>query len=104
MTMPQRMPMMARLVGRNSSICSAAISLLSLPILAGSLFALRQGAPSRPALVGALAGVMSAALGATLYAAHCADDSPLFVATWYTIAVALMAAVGAAIGSKVLRY
>jgi hypothetical protein len=77
---------------------------LSLPILAGSLLALRHGAPSRPAFVGALAGVMSAALGATLYAAHCTDDSPLFVAAWYTVAVVVMAALGAAIGNRVLRY
>jgi len=104
MTMPQRAPMMVRVIGKNSSLCSAAISLLSLPILAGSLLALRHGATSRPAFVGALAGVMSAALGATLYAAHCTDDSPLFVAAWYTIAVLVMAALGAAIGNKVLRY
>jgi hypothetical protein len=47
---------------------------------------------------------MSAGLGATFYAAHCADDSPLFVATWYTLAALVVAALGAAIGSKVLRY
>jgi hypothetical protein len=104
MTMPQQKPMMVRLIGRNSSLCSIAISIFSLPILAGSLLALRHGAPSRPAFVGALAGVMSAALGATIYAAHCADDSPLFVAAWYSIAVVVMAALGAAIGHRVLRY
>jgi hypothetical protein len=102
--MPQRAPAMARLIGRNSSICSVAIALLSLPMLAGSLLALRGGAPSRPALVGALAGLMSAGFGATLYAAHCADDSPLFVAAWYSIGTAIVTALGAAIGAKVLRY
>jgi hypothetical protein len=78
--------------------------LLSLPILGGAMIALRDGAPSRPAVAGALAGLMSAGLGATFYAAHCADDSPLFVATWYTLAALVVAALGAAIGSKVLRY
>ncbi|WP_441229214.1 NrsF family protein [Tardiphaga sp. 215_C5_N2_1] len=104
MTMPQRAPMMVRIIGRNSSLCSAAITLLSLPILGGAMIALRHGAPSRPAIAGALAGLMSAGLGATFYAAHCADDSPLFVATWYTLAALVVAALGAAIGSKVLRY
>ncbi|MGM4918839.1 MULTISPECIES: NrsF family protein [unclassified Tardiphaga] len=104
MTMPQRAPMMVRIIGRNSSLCSAAITLLSLPILGGAMIALRHGAPSRPAVAGALAGLMSAGLGATFYAAHCADDSPLFVATWYTLAALVVAALGAAIGSKVLRY
>jgi hypothetical protein len=104
MTMPQRAPMMVRIIGRNSSLCSAAITLLSLPILGGAMIALRHGAPSRPAVAGALAGLVSAGLGATFYAAHCADDSPLFVATWYTLAALVVAALGAAIGSKVLRY
>lgn len=104
MTMPQRASMMMRIIGRNSSLCSAAITLLSLPILGGAMIALRHGAPSRPAVAGALAGLMSAGLGATFYAAHCTDDSPLFVATWYTLAALVVAGLGAAIGSKVLRY
>lgn len=104
MAMPQRTPMMARIIGRNSSVCSAAITVLSLPILGGALLALRQGAPARPALAGAMAGLMSAGLGATLYAAHCADDSPLFVAVWYTLAAAALAGLGAVIGKRVLRY
>ena len=104
MMMPQRLPMMTRLVGRNSAVCLVAIPVLSLPLLAGALFALRHGAPSRPAVAGAIAGLMSAGLAATLYASHCADDSPLFVATWYTIATALVTAVGALAGARLLRY
>lgn len=104
MMLPQRMPMMMRMVGRNSMLCLTAVPVLSLPILAASLVALRQGAPARPALAGALAGLFSAGFAATLYAAHCPDDSPLFVATWYTLATALVTAVGALIGSRVLRY
>ena len=53
---------------------------------------------------GAMAGLLSAGLAATLYASHCPDDSPLFVATWYTIATALVTAIGALVGSKVLRF
>lgn len=82
----------------------AAVPLLSLPLLAASLIGLRHGAPARPALAGAMAGLLSAGLAATLYAAHCPDDSPLFVATWYTVATALVTAIGALLGSKVLRY
>ena len=104
MMMPQRMPMMSRMVGKNSSICLVAIPLLSLPFLAGALIGLRHGAPSRPALAGALAGLLSAGLAATLYASHCTDDSPLFVALWYTIATALVTAIGALAGAKWLRY
>jgi hypothetical protein len=104
MMMPQRLPMMTRLIGNNSRICMTAIPLMSLPILAGALVGLRHGAPTRPALAGAIAGLMSAGLAATLYAAHCTDDSPLFVATWYSIATALVVAVGALAGAKLLRF
>ena len=102
--MPQRVPMMTRLVGSNSKICMTAIPALSLPLLIAALMGLRHGAPARPALSGAIAGLLSAGLAATLYASHCTDDSPLFVATWYTIATACVAALGALIGSRVLKY
>jgi hypothetical protein len=104
MMMPQRAPMMTRLVGNNSRACLISIPLMSLPLLAGALLGLRHGAPAHPAAAGAIAGLVAAGLAATLYASHCTDDSPLFVATWYTIGTALVAAIGALIGSKVLRY
>jgi hypothetical protein len=104
MTMPQRLPMMTRLMGRNSMVCLTAIPAMSLPLLAAALFGLRHGAPARPAVTGAIAGLLAAGLAATLYASHCTDDSPLFVATWYSIATALVAAIGALAGSKLLRF
>jgi hypothetical protein len=103
MMLPQRLPMMTRLVGNNSRVCLTAIPLLSLPLLAAALIGLRHGAPTRPAVTGAIAGLLSAGLAATLYASHCTDDSPLFVATWYSLAAALVAAIGALAGAKVLR-
>ncbi|MGZ5804824.1 MAG: NrsF family protein [Xanthobacteraceae bacterium] len=104
MMMPQRLPMMTRLIGSNWRTCLTAIPALSLPLLVAALFGLRHGAPTRPAIAGAIAGLLSAGLAAMLYASHCTDDSPLFVATWYTIATALMTAIGALAGSKVLRF
>jgi hypothetical protein len=104
MLLPQRLPMMTRLVGQNSKICMTAIPLMSLPLLIASLMGLRHGAPARPAIAGAIAGLVSAGLAATLYASHCTDDSPLFVMTWYTIAAGLVAVVGALLGARVLRF
>ena len=104
MMLPQRLTWMTRLVGTNSRICLTAILILSMPFLAAALVALRHGAPARPALAGAFAGLLSAGLEATLYAAHCTDDSPLFVATWYTLATSLVVVIGALAGSRVLRY
>jgi hypothetical protein len=104
MMLPQRLPMMTRLVGNNAPVCMTAIPLMSLPLLAAALIGLRHGAPTRPAVAGAIAGLMSAGLAATLYASHCTDDSPLFVATWYPIAATTVAAIGAVAGAKVLRF
>jgi len=104
MMLPQRVPMMTRLIGSNSRVCLIAIPLMSLPLLAAALIGLRHGAPTRPAITGAIAGLLSAGLAASLYASHCTDDSPLFVATWYTMATALVAAIGAGLGARVLRF
>ncbi len=104
MMMPQRTPMMMRMVGKNSWTCLTSIPLMALPLLAAALFGLRHGAPTRPAVAGAIAGLLSAGLAATLYASHCTDDSPLFVATWYTIAAMVVAAIGALAGPRVLRF
>jgi len=103
MMLPQRLPLMTRLIGSNSRVCLTAIPLMSLPLLAAALIGLRHGAPTRPAIAGAVAGLLSAGLAATLYASHCTDDSPLFVASWYTTATALVTAIGALAGSRVLR-
>lgn len=102
--MPQRAPAMTRLIGNNAGLCLTAIPLLSLPLLAAALFALRRGATSHPALLGAFAGLAAAGLASTLYAAHCTDDSPLFVATWYSLATLAVGAIGAAAGARILRY
>jgi hypothetical protein len=104
MMLPQRLPMMTRLIGSNSRVCMTAIPVLALPLLAAALIGLRHGAPARPAVAGAIAGLLSAGLAATLYASHCTDDSPLFVATWYSIATALITAIGALAGSRMLRF
>ncbi len=55
----------------------------------------------KPARAGAIAGLAAGALAATLYALHCPDDSPFFVATWYTIAISALTLVGALAGSRI---
>lgn len=93
-----------RLAGNNARVCLVAIPLLSMPVLIAALWVLRGGAALHPARAGAAAGLFSAAVAATLYALHCTDDSPLFAATWYTLAAALVVAVGALAGPRVLRW
>jgi len=64
----------------------------------------RHGAPAHRGLAGAAAGLAASAVGAALDAWHCPDDSPLFMATWYTLAIALVTLVGYGIGRKALRW
>lgn len=88
----------------NWSKCLVLIPTLSITPLAAILYALKSGAPANPALAGAVGGLLSGAIGATLYASHCDADSPLFVAVWYPLGIAAMTALGALIGSRLLRW
>ena len=93
-----------RLVGSNMMICMAFIPLIGIGPLAIFLWMLRYGAPTRPVLAGVAAGLLAGGLSATFYAAHCFDDSPLFVATWYTLAIAALAGLGALGGRFFVRW
>jgi hypothetical protein len=92
------------MAGSNSFMCVILIPMLSAIPFAAVLLAMRQGAPSNPKLAGAVAGLVAAGIGATLYATHCPDDSPFFVCVWYVIASGFMAMLGAAIGERFLRW
>jgi hypothetical protein len=93
-----------KLVGTNSIACLTYIPLIGIGPLAIFLRALCHGAPTRPALAGAAAGLAAGGIAATFYAAQCTDDSPLFVATWYTIAIAGLALIGAAAADRFAQW
>lgn len=95
---------MTALVGVNSRVCLTYIPLMGLAPLGLILLALRRGAPTRPALTGAVTGLIAGGISAAFYASHCPDDSPLFVATWYVLAIAMLAALGALLGRWLLRW
>jgi hypothetical protein len=93
-----------RLVGQNMRYCTTMIPMMAAPILVALIVALRAGAPQHPGWTGALAGAAAAGLASFLYASHCPDDSPLFVATWYPLAALFCAAVGAWAGRLFLDW
>jgi len=95
---------MPRLVGTNSLLCLTLIPAIGLVPLALLIAALRQAAPSSPASAGMVAGLLAGGMAASFYAAHCFDDSPLFVITWYSLAVAILALLGAVAGRVALRW
>src|SRR5258708_8861785 len=67
MMMPQRLPMMTRLIGSNSMICLTAVPLMSLPFLAAALLGLRHGTPARPAVEEPIPALLSAGLPPPLF-------------------------------------
>ena len=93
-----------RWIGTNAPWCLTLIPLMALGPLALMLWALRQGAPRRPGLAGAVAGLVASGIAATFYAAHCPDDSPFFVATWYTLATGIVVLIGTLAGRRWLRW
>ncbi len=92
------------LMGHSWSTCPVSVLLLSLPSLAGGLWALRGLAPTRPRAAGLAVGLLAGALGAMGYALACVETSPAFVALWYTLGMVLSGALGAWLGPRVLRW
>lgn len=97
-------PMAMRLDAGNAVVCLSAIPLLGLTPLILLLAATRRGATTHPRLAGALCGLSAAGVGAFFYAAHCPNDSVLFVAAWYPPAAAILVLLGILAGPRVLRW
>lgn len=91
-------------MGTSWQVCSASIAALALPVLAALLWALRQLAPTRPALAGAVAGVMAGSLAASVYSLHCTETSFAFFALWYVAGIAAVSVLGALGGQRFLRW
>jgi hypothetical protein len=94
----------SRLVGQNALHCLTVIPILSLAPTMFLFLVMRHGAPDHPGQAGAIAALASAGIAATLYASNCPDDSPLFVATWYPIAILIVAVAGYFAGRRFLRW
>jgi hypothetical protein len=94
----------ARLVGRNAVHCLALIPLLAAAPALGLMLALRRAAPAQTGLAGAVVGLAASGIGATLYALTCPDDSPSFVAAWYSVAVTVVTVACTVAGRRWLRW
>lgn len=92
------------MMGHYSAFCLLFVPMLSIAPLAAILYSIRQGAPENPGLAGAVAGLAAGGIAAAIYAWHCPDDSPLFLATWYSIAVMIATAAGFLLGRWMLRW
>jgi hypothetical protein len=93
-----------KLLGTNALMCAVTIPALSIVPMLTLMLAMRSAAPASPVRAGGAIGAVSGAIGAALYATHCFDDSPLFVATWYTVGVLPVIMAGALFGRRLLRW
>jgi hypothetical protein len=84
--------------------CMGAIVLASLPALLILFAGMRRGAPTRPVRAGALAGLLAGSFGGLAYTIACINDGAAFVALWYTLAIAIVSAIGAALGRRLLSW
>lgn len=84
--------------------CLVLVPVLAAPTAAGLVWLMRALAPTRLTLSGAAIGALSGGIGAMAYAMYCPVDSVAFVTTWYVLAIALCAALGALIGARFLRW
>ena len=94
----------AHWMGGSWQVCSVSIVALSLPILGVLFWALRQLAPTRPVLTGAVAGMLAGSLAASIYSLHCPETSLTFFAVWYVGGMALATGLGALLGRRWLRW
>jgi hypothetical protein len=96
-----RMPMM---MGHSAMVCPWLILGLSLPILAGGIWALRGLAPVRLTQAGFALGILAGATSAFVYGFHCNENGMPFVAIFYTLGIAAAGLVGAGVGRFALRW
>lgn len=95
---------LAELLGRSWQSCSWLLMGVSLPALAGILWAVRGLAPTRLPQVGFASGLLAGAIGASGYALACPESSTSFIALWYTLGMLMTGLVGRTLGPWVLRW
>ena len=90
--------------GRYWRACLVAVPLYALVPLVILYGLARRGAPVDGRLTGACAGLASAGLATLAYSLHCPDDAAPFLATWYTLAIAAVAGLGALLFPRLPRW
>lgn len=84
--------------------CLLCIIFFAVAPFAAVVWVLRQGAPTRLSLSGAITGVVAGGLGAFVYAFSCQSDTIPFIAVYYSSAIALCAVIGSQLGPRLVRW
>lgn len=92
------------LLGASWQSCSLRIAALSVPMTAMIGWAVRRQAPIHLRSAGTVVGMTAGAGAAAIYALACTENSSAFVLVWYSVGIALSAAIGALLGPYLLRW
>ncbi|WP_054210079.1 NrsF family protein [Bosea vaviloviae] len=90
--------------GRSWRACLIAVPLYAMCPFVVLLALARRGAPINGHLTGLCAGLASAGLATIAYSLHCPDDAAPFLGSWYPLAMAATAGLGALILPRVVRW
>ena len=92
------------LFGSSWQSCPWRIAALSLPLLGGLFWALRQQAPVNLRRTGAIAGLCAGSIGAAIYALACTEMSAAFMLVWYGLGIGIATLAGMLAGPRLLRW
>jgi len=92
------------LLGHSWRSCPFNILLLSIPGFIAIFYAMASLAPTRLPFAGAAAGLLAGTLAAVAYCFHCPEMSPAFWSIWYLLGMAIVTAIGALLGPRLLRW
>lgn len=91
-------------LGTSGLACPIYVAAFSVPSFVLVMLAMRSLAPTRLRLAGAATGLLSGALGASVYQLHCTELAAPFIGVWYVLGMSIPAALGALIGPRALRW
>jgi Uncharacterized protein conserved in bacteria len=94
----------AAVFGQSWRSCPFNILLLSIPGFIAIFYAVANLAPTRLRIAGAASGLLAGALATVAYCFYCPEMSPAFWSIWYLLGMAIVAAMGALLGPRLLRW
>ncbi|MBO9537296.1 DUF1109 domain-containing protein [Herbaspirillum sp.] len=92
------------LMGLTWRTCPFNIALLSLPLCAAIVWAVRAMAPTQLRLAGAIAGLLAGSAAAVVYCLHCPEMGVPFWGLWYFLGMTIPAVAGFLFGPRLLRW
>jgi hypothetical protein len=90
--------------GETWTTCPIFIAVLSVPVFAANVRAMKALAPTRLRLAGAAGGFAAGAVATVVYCLHCPEMTAPFIGFWYLLGMLVPTAAGAALGPRLLRW